>query len=255
VNPGRKLFHAVLEQASLSTLRVCTCGGGPLAPSVFRKYNQLGIDFVQGYGLTETSPIIALNPVEHYKETSVGKVVPQVDMKILNPDERGIGEVIVKGPVVMKGYFEMPEETAASFTPEGYLKTGDLGYLDGANYLYLTGRAKNLIVTAGGKNVYPEEIENEFQLYDEIEQILVRGFVRDKKLKDEGIEALVYPNREAFKDQAGAALSTGAISSRIEAIISEVNQRLLSYQKIEKFNMLDEPMEMTTTKKIKRDMV
>jgi long-chain acyl-CoA synthetase len=252
VNPGKKLFHAVLEQASLSTLRVCICGGGPLAPSVFRKYNQLGIDFVQGYGLTETSPIIALNPVIHYKETSVGKVVPQVDMKILNPDERGIGEVIVKGPVVMKGYFEMPEETAASFTAEGYLKTGDLGYLDSENYLYLTGRGKNLIVTEGGKNVYPEEIENEFQLFDEIDQILVQGFVQDKKLKIEGIEALVYPNIEAFKGTNGAAQSGEAIKARIEDIIGQVNLRLLSYQKIERFTVLDEPMEMTTTRKIKR---
>ncbi|MDR1444248.1 MAG: AMP-binding protein [Treponema sp.] len=253
VNPGKKIFHAILEQASLSTLRVCVCGGGPLAPSVFRKYNQLGIDFVQGYGLTETSPIINLNPTTHYKEASVGKVVPQADMKILNPDERGIGEVIVKGPMVMKGYYEMPEETAASFTADGYLKTGDLGYLDDEQYLYLTGRAKNMIVTDGGKNVYPEEIENEFQLFDEIEQILVRGFVRDKKMKIEGIEALVYPNFEVFKDSGGAVKGKEEIKSRIEGIIAEVNQRLLSYQKIERITILDEPMEMTTTKKIKRD--
>jgi long-chain acyl-CoA synthetase len=166
-----------------------------------------------------------------------------------------VGEVIVKGPVVMKGYFEMPGETAAAFTADGYLKTGDLGYLDDENYLYLTGRAKHTIVTAGGKNVYPEEIENEFQLYDEIEQILVRGFVQDKKMKVEGIEALVYPNGEALKDQAGAALSGEAVKFRIEAIIGEVNQRLLSYQKIERVIILDKPMEMTTTKKIKRDTV
>jgi long-chain acyl-CoA synthetase len=255
VNPGKKIFHAVLDQASLSTLRVCICGGGPLAPSVFRKYNQLGIDFVQGYGLTETSPIINLNPITHYKETSVGKVVPQADMKILNPDERGIGEVIVKGPMVMKGYYEMPEETAEAFTPDGYLKTGDLGYLDEENYLYLTGRAKNLIVTEGGKNVYPEEIENEFQLFDEIDQILVRGFVRDKKMKIELIEALVYPNAEAFKNPGGGMADKDAIKERIEKIIAEVNQRFLSYQKIQRVLILDEPMEMTTTKKIKRDAV
>jgi long-chain acyl-CoA synthetase len=253
VNPGKKIFHAILEQASLSTLRVCVCGGGPLAPSVFRKYNQLGIDFVQGYGLTETSPIINLNPITHYKETSVGRVVPRVDMKILNPDERGIGEVIVKGPMVMKGYYEMPEETAASFTPDGYLKTGDLGYLDDEQYLYLTGRAKNMIVTEGGKNVYPEEIENEFQLFDEIEQILVRGFVQDKKMKIEGIEALVYPNLEVLKDSGGAVMGKEEIRSRIEDIIAEVNQRLLPYQKIVRLVILEEPLEMTTTKKIKRD--
>jgi long-chain acyl-CoA synthetase len=253
VNPGKKIFHAVLEQASLSTLRVCVCGGGPLAPSVFRKYNQLGIDFVQGYGLTETSPIINLNPTTHYKEASVGKVVPQADMKILNPDDRGIGEVIVKGPMVMRGYYEMPEETAASFTPDGYLKTGDLGYLDDEQYLYLTGRAKNLIVTEGGKNVYPEEIENEFQLFDEIDQILIRGFVQDKKMKIEVIEALVYPNAEFFKSSDGIGMGKERIKSRIETIIAEVNQRLLPYQKIERITILDEPMEMTTTKKIKRD--
>jgi long-chain acyl-CoA synthetase len=255
INPGKKIFHAVLDKASLTTLRICICGGGPLAPSVFRKYNQLGIDFVQGYGLTETSPIINLNPVEHYKETSVGVTIPQVDMKVLNPDERGIGEIIVKGPMVMKGYYEKPEETAAAFTPDGYLKTGDLGYLDNENYLYLTGRAKNIIVTEGGKNVYPEEIENEFQLFDEIEQILVRGFVLDKKMKTEGIEALVYPNLDAFKDESGKMFEREHIKQRIDKIISQVNTRLLPYQKIEKTIILDEPMEMTTTKKIKRDRV
>ncbi|GHV43174.1 long-chain-fatty-acid--CoA ligase [Spirochaetia bacterium] len=251
VNPGKKMFHSILDAASLTTLRTCICGGGPLAPSVFKKYNQLGLDFVQGYGLTETSPIINLNPVDHYKETSVGKVIPQVDMKILDPDERGIGEVILKGPVVMKGYFEMPEETAAAFTADGYLKTGDLGYLDSENYLYLTGRAKNMIVTEGGKNVYPEEIENEFQLFEEIDQILIRGFMLDKKMKTEGIEALVYPSPDFYK----ADTPKDTIKTRINAIISEVNLRLLPYQRITKTTILDEPMEMTTTKKIKRDGV
>lgn len=256
VNPGKKMFHSVLDAASLTTLRTCICGGGPLAPSVFKKYNQLGLDFVQGYGLTETSPIINLNPVDHYKETSVGKVIPQVDMKVLDPDERGVGEIIVKGPVVMQGYFEMPEETAAAFTPDGYLKTGDLGYLDSENYLYLTGRAKNMIVTGGGKNVYPEEIENEFQLFEEIDQILVRGFVLEKKSKEEHIEALVYPTQEFFAASNGkSAASKEQIKARIEAIISEVNQRLLPYQRIERTVVLEKEMEMTTTKKIKRDAV
>ncbi|MCL2479554.1 MAG: AMP-binding protein [Treponema sp.] len=255
VNPGKKIFHAILDQASLATVRVCICGGGPLAPSVFKKFNEMGIDFVQGYGLTETSPIINLNPIEHYKETSVGLAFPGVDMKIIDPDERGVGEVVVKGPMVMKGYYNMPKETAEAFTPDGYLKTGDLGYMDNENYLYLTGRAKNVIVTDGGKNVYPEEIENEFQLFDEIDQIMIRGFVKDKKLKIEGIEALVYPNPEFFRDPAGKAISKDETKKKIDAIINEVNQRLLPYQKINQSVILDEPMEMTTTKKIKRGAV
>jgi long-chain acyl-CoA synthetase len=250
VNPGKKMFGAILNQASLGTIRICISGGGPLAPSVFRKYNQLGIDFVQGYGLTETSPIINLNPIEHYKETSVGKVIPGIEMKILDPDERGVGEVALKGPVVMQGYFEKPAETAECFTSDGFFKTGDLGYLDNENYLYLTGRAKNVIVTEGGKNVYPEEIENEFQLFEEIEQILIRGFVSDKKTKSESIEALVFPNLDYFKN-AGANLKK-EIASRISGIVADVNKRLLPYQKIEKTTLLDEALEMTTTKKIKR---
>jgi len=249
-NPGKKMFKTILDKASLTSIRICISGGGPLAPSVFRKYNQLGIDFVQGYGLTETSPIIAINPIEQYKETSVGRSCPGVDMKILNPDDRGVGEVIVKGPMVMIGYYNMPEETAAAFTPDGYLKTGDLGYIDNEGYLYLTGRAKNMIVTEGGKNVYPEEIENEFQLYEEIEQILIRGYVMDQKMKSESIEALVYPNPE-YKEN-GISLSTEAMEKRIKSIIKEVNDKLQSYQKISKTEILDKPMEMTTTKKIKR---
>ncbi|MCL2601239.1 MAG: AMP-binding protein [Treponema sp.] len=252
VNPGKKVFGAVLEKASLSTIRICISGGGPLAPSVFRTFNQMGIDFVQGYGLTETSPIIALNPVEHYKETSVGKVIPQADIKIHEPDAQGIGEIIVKGPMVMKGYYNMGTETEAVFTADGYLKTGDLGYLDGEKYLYLTGRCKNVIVTEGGKNVYPEEIENEFQLFfNEIDQILVRGYMADEKMKKEGIEALIHPNPE-LKNQSGQPYSASELKAMMEKIVLGVNQQLLPYQKIDRVTVLDKPMEMSSTKKIKR---
>jgi long-chain acyl-CoA synthetase len=165
--------------------------------------------------------------------------------------------------MVMQGYFELPEETAAIFTPDGFLKTGDVGYLDDEMYLYLTGRAKNMIVTEGGKNVYPEEIENEFQLYEEIDQILIRGFELDKKMKTEGIEALVYPNPEfpwngataGESPAGGGGPDKAAVTARINAIIAEVNQRLLPYQKIARISVLEERMEETTTKKIKRDAV
>jgi len=251
VNPGKKIFHSVLEKASLSTIRVCIAGGGPLASSVFRKFNQMGIDFVQGYGLTETSPIINLNPIEHYKEESVGKIVPQVDMQIRNKGERGIGEIVVKGPMVTQGYFERPDLTAESFTEDGYFKTGDLGYLDSENYLYLTGRAKNVIVTEGGKNVFPEEIENKFQLYGQIDQILVRGYLMDQKMKKEGIEALIYPNPE-LKKEDGQPYSREELQAMMDGIIAEVNQGLHLYQKIGRNVILDKPMEMSSTKKIKR---
>jgi len=247
INPGKIIFRSVLDKASLTTIRICISGGGPLAPAVFRTYNQLGIDFVQGYGLTETSPILALNPVEHYKETSVGKLIPGVEARILEPDAEGRGEIAVKGSMVMQGYFRAPEETAKVFTEDGWFRTGDVGWLDAEDYLYLTGRAKSLIVTEGGKNVYPEEIENRFQLYEEVEQVLVRGWVPDAATAAEEIEALVYPSEDWSRDRDPAE-----VRRRVEAIVAEVNEGLLPYQRISRTRVLERALEMTTTKKVKR---
>lgn len=257
-NPGKVIFRTVLDKASLSTLRIAISGGGPLAASVFRVYNELGIDFIQGYGLTETSPIVALNPKENFKIDSVGRYFPPfMEMKILNPDEKGVGEVAIKGPMVMLGYYNMPEETAEVFTDDGWFKTGDLGWIDDEYYLYLCGRAKNMIVTEGGKNVYPEEIENSFQLYfNSIEQLTVRGYVIDATTKSEAIEALVYPADELLKTlnvMRGTPESVDAVRLAIEEIVAKVNKTLQPYQRIEKVTIIPEPLEMTTTRKVKRN--
>ncbi|OQY30981.1 MAG: long-chain fatty acid--CoA ligase [Spirochaetaceae bacterium 4572_59] len=242
VNPGKKMFKGLLSKLSLDTNRICICGGGPLPASTFKMFNQLGIDFVQGYGLTETSPIVALNPKEAYKESSVGKMIPGTETLILDPDENGCGEIAIKGSMVMKGYYNNEEATREVLMEDGFLHTGDVGYLDSDNYLYLTGRAKSMIVTEGGKNVFPEEIEDKFQLFDEVDQIMIRGFLLDEKMKVEAIEALIYPgeNPETIPEE------------RFQEIIDEVNHGLKPYQKIHRFIVLDEAMEMTTTKKIKR---
>ena len=255
INPGKKMFGFLLKKLSLETNRICICGGGPLPASTFSMFNQLGIDFVQGYGLTETSPIVALNPIEHYKEASVGAVVPGADMKIFDPDDEGSGEIYIKGPMVMQGYYKNQEATKAAFTEDGWFKSGDVGYLDDENYLYLTGRKKSLIVTEGGKNVFPEEIEDHFQLDDEIEQVLVRGYVLDEKMKTEGIEVLIYPNEEALKkvfEKSGEKETLESTRKVFGRIVDRVNREVLPYKRISKLTILDEPMEMTTTKKIKR---
>ncbi len=257
VNIGSKLFKSILDKASLSSVRIAISGGGPLAPKVCRAYNEFGIDFVQGYGLTETSPIIALNPKEHFKIASVGRFfAPYMEMKILDPDEKGIGEVAVKGPMVMKGYYNMIEETAKVLSPDGWFKTGDLGWLDKEGYLYLYGRAKNLIVTSGGKNVFPEEIENMFQLYyNEIEQVTAVGYIAHEGELDEEVEALVYPADELYKKLnvlRGTMSGDSAVQKEIDKIIETVNKRLLPYQRITKTTYLSAPLEMTTTKKVKR---
>lgn len=250
VNPGKKMFSFLLKQASLEHIRICISGGGPLAPSTFRQFNQLGIDFVQGYGLTEASPMLALNPVENYKETSVGKVIAQVDMKILNKDSDGIGDIIVKGPNIMTGYYKQENATQKAFTEDGYLKTGDVGYLDKDNYLYLTGRKASLIVTEGGKNVYPEELEDAFQFYDEYEQILIKGYLKNKETLSEGIEVVFYPTEEFSSGKTPLE-----IKSRFQEIVKEVNKTFQSYKIIDVVHVVKEPMAMTTTKKIKRTEV
>ncbi|MGP1439659.1 MAG: AMP-binding protein [Treponema sp.] len=257
VNIGKKIFKSILDKASLASIRIAISGGGPLSPSVFKAFNEFGIDFVQGYGLTETSPIIALNPKEHFKIESVGKYFyPHMDMKIVNPDENGIGEIYVRGPMVMKGYYLMSEATSEVITEDGYLKTGDLGYLDNEKYLYLCGRAKNMIVTSGGKNVFPEEIENMFQMYyNQIDQITAQGYHANKDDLDESVEVLVYPSEELYKSLSltrGKVEDDEIVQKEITNIIRTVNKKLLTYQKITKTTFLKEPLEMTTTKKVKR---
>ncbi len=256
VNVGKKMFKAILDKASIGSLRVAICGGGPLASSVFKKYQEFGLDFVQGYGLTETSPIIALNPIEHFKIESVGAFFEgYMDMRIADPDEDEVGEVQVKGPMVMKGYYNMPEETAKVFTEDGWFKTGDLGRMDSEGYLILCGRAKNMIVTEGGKNVYPEEIENAFQLVNEIEQITVTGFIEDKAKKSEKIEALIYPSDYAYQKVSGTrgnATDDAKVKELVANEVEKINKKQASYAKIAKITILEKPLEMTTTKKVKR---
>lgn len=256
-NIGKTLFKSVLEKANLTTLRIAISGGGPLSKEVFRAYNEFGIDFVQGYGLTETSPIIALNPKEHFKIESVGSYFhPYMEMKILDPDENGRGEICAKGPMIMQGYYNMPEETAAVLSEDGWFRTGDIGWLDDEKYLYLCGRAKNLIVTSGGKNVYPEEIENAFQMhYNDIEQITVMGYHPENDLTSEEIEVLIYPTDELYKTlnlDRGTPAGDSAAYKRMAAIVDIVNKELLPYQRITKITLLNKPLEMTTTKKVKR---
>ncbi len=256
VNVGKKMFGFLLKNLSLENNRICISGGGPLPASTFKMFNQLGIDFVQGYGLTETSPITHLNPIEAYIETSVGKKVPGVEVKIVDPDSDGNGIIFLKGPMVMQGYYKNPEATA-EVLEDGWLNTGDVGYQDSEGYLYLTGRAKNLIVTEGGKNVFPEEIEDYFQLYGEIETICVLGYLIDKKSKSEGIRALIYP-AQAYSDQMEKEHGEAAkakIAERMDAIVAEVNRKLQSYKKITRTTVVDEPLEMTSTKKVKRFIV
>jgi long-chain acyl-CoA synthetase len=250
INPFRNFFNKkLLSKVGFDHNRILICGAGPLSPKVFHQYQQLGLDFIQGYGLTEASPILALNPISKFKIHSVGKIFELVDAKILNPDSNGVGEIAVKGPNICQGYYKDEENTKKLFDEDGWMKTGDLGYLDKENYLYLKGRAKNIIVTEGGKNVYPEEIEDLFQLHPQVDQVLVRGYQEKKDVPAECIEAVIYPSEDYFKEKKDK------INEEMDEVIKLVNKELSGYKKIGKVTIVDKPMVMTSTKKIKRNLV
>ena len=251
INIGKKMFSFLLKNLSLDTNRICICGGGPLPASTFKMFNQLGIDFVQGYGLTETSPITHLNPTYAYIESSVGKKIPGCEVKIVDPDSDGNGLIYIKGPMVMKGYYKNEEATKEVLSADGWLNTGDVGHEDDKGYLYLTGRAKSVIVTDGGKNVFPEEIEDHFQLFDEIDQICIIGYLQNKETKAEGIRAIIYPSDAARKTYK----SEEDLKKRMDEIVSAVNKEIQSYKKITRVDISSSPLPMTSTKKIKRNEV
>ena len=248
MNLGKKIFgNMLLSKISLDKMRLCICGGGPLPASTFKQFNQLGIDFVQGYGLTETSPIININPIEVYIEESVGIPIPGVEEKIVSPDEDGNGIIYVRGPQVMKGYYKNDEATEEVLSSDGWLNTGDVGHIDSNGFLYLTGRAKSIIVTEGGKNVFPEEIEDKFQLFNEIEQCCIIPYMINKEMKTEGIRMVIYPT-EAYLKEHGMEET----SRHMEEVVESVNKDLQSYKKITMVTVVDQPLPMTSTKKVKR---
>lgn len=248
INIGKRMFGFLLKKVSFETNRICISGGGPLPPETSEGFNKLGIDFVQGYGLTETSPILTLDPIFDYNPKSIGKPLTFVQIKFDSPDSQGNGEICVKGPMLMKGYYKNPQATVEVIDSEGWLHTGDIGYQDKDGFVYLTGRAKNIIVTEGGKNIFPEEIEDHFQLYFDIEQICVLGYTADSSKKSEGVAAVIYPSKECRR----AITDKEQMQKHMEEIVEVVNKDLLPYKRIRRIIIADEEMEMSSTKKIKR---
>lgn len=251
-NIGKKLFGFLLEKLSFENVRLCISGGGPLPASTFRMFNELGLDFVQGYGLTEASPITHVNPVEAFRTESVGKQLFGEEVKIVDPDSDGNGLIFIKGPMVMQGYYKNREATEEVLSSDGWLNTGDVGHLDSDGYLYLTGRKKNVIVTDGGKNVFPEEVEDPFQLYDDIEQICVIGYISDKALKKEELMAIILPSKSCIERFAD---DRTRIEAHINSIVDSVNRDVPSYKRITRVEVVYESLPLTGTKKVKRGEV
>ncbi len=244
----RKIF-AQIHSSLGNNISLFIAGGAAINPEVIRDYEALGIPMIQGYGMTENAPIIAVNRDYYSKADSVGKPLPGTEVKIINQDEDGIGEIICKGPSVMIGYYDDPEATAEVIR-DGWLYTGDYGRFDDEGFLYICGRKKNVIVTKNGKNIFPEEIEQLLAEQPYIEEVLVYGKL-DSRDGDLVVKAEVYPAYKIIEEEHGEVTEEG-IRGIIKDAIEEVNDKMPGYKRVKRFKIREEEFEKTTTRKIKR---
>ncbi len=253
---SKKLIFKELHKNFGGNIRAFIVGGAAADPSVAKGLREFGFNFIQGYGLTETSPILALNRFEAFKDNAAGVPLPNVEIKIIDTDENGIGEILAKGGNVMLGYYKNKELTD-SVIIDGWFHTGDLGIIDDDGFLHISGRKKNVIITKNGKNVFPEEIEDALLLNTFIKEVLVYA---DKNTKedDDVIAAQIVPDHESFiemSEKNNVQITSDIIKLTIGEAIKQVNKTLPSYKQVRKFTIRDNEFEKTTTQKIKRYLV
>ncbi|WP_227018170.1 AMP-dependent synthetase/ligase [Sinanaerobacter chloroacetimidivorans] len=232
-------------------MKVIICGGAAIDPNILQGIRDFGVNAVQGYGLTECAPICALNPDKYPKNDAAGYIPPGFGIKIHEPDpETGIGEICARGGNVMLGYYNNPE-ASAEVLKDGWFHTGDLGYLDEDNFVHITGRIKNVIITKNGKNVYPEEIENYIGRIPYVSESLIWG-----KDSEETGETLIFASIRADYDEVKEVLGENYTDEQVEALIwkeiDKLNTDLPFFKRIKKIDVRKEEFEKTTGKKIKR---
>ena len=254
VDIKKKVFAEIYENLG-GNMRFIVSAAAPIDPKIGKWIQDIGITFLQGYGLTETAPIAALTPEFDTKVGSAGKAVVCAELKIDNPNENGEGEVLIKSETLMIGYYEDKEATdeVIKIDSEGnrWFHSGDVGYLDDDGFLYITGRSKNVIVTQNGKNIYPEEIELMLGNIPEIKECMVYGKEVEGQ-KELVISAKVIPNLEKIEEEHGKELSDEQIHDIIWEKIKEVNHKLTSYKAIKNLEIKKDEFVKTTTMKIKR---
>ncbi|MHC1696133.1 MAG: long-chain fatty acid--CoA ligase [Eubacteriales bacterium] len=250
VDIRRKLFAEILDSFGGRLVKIIS-GGAPLRPELVAGFRSFGIDLSQGYGITECSPLVAVC-MRGYKcnPASAGYPVPQCEVKIDKSENEQTGEILVRGENVMLGYINNPEATAEVMTPDGFFRTGDIGYLDELGYLYITGRKKNVIVLTNGKNVFPEEIEEHLGNCELIKECAVVG--RTQSDGNVVITALIFPDLEKLIDKDGNAMSKDEIHALFKKEITHINKTLPSFKHIADFEIRDVEFEKNTSKKIKR---
>lgn len=235
-------------------LRTVICGGAAVDGDILDYFGNLGFRSVQGYGLTECSPVIALNPdsAKFINNKSAGYLFPLSECKIVDKDEDGCGEICFRGPTVMMGYYKDPERTAEAIDSDGWYHTGDLGYIDEQEYVYITGRKKSIIITGNGKNVYPEELEYYLQKSEYISESMVWGDETNENPTRRGIYATIRVNKEAIEDKFGTDYSKEQVTEFINREVDKANENLPLFKKITHVIIRDREFNKTTTHKILR---
>ncbi len=242
----RTLFKSVLAQLG-GKLEMVISGGAALRQDIIDTFDGIGVTLLNGYGITECAPLVSCNRNKLQKRGSVGLPIKDEIVRIADPDENGEGEICVKGPNVMSGYYKDPEATAAVFDADGFFHTGDYGKLDDEGWLYITGRLKNLIILSNGKNVYPEEIENEIAQVPGVEEVVVYagegGALKNKEL----IVAEIFPNEDKMR-----SMGIEDPLAYFNAEIKKINTRMVSYKAVNHVKLRAEEFPKNTTRKIQR---
>ncbi len=253
IRAGKVLFKSVAAQLGLERLRFFVSGGGPIAKEIIDGMEALGLPTYQGYGLSEHSPVVSSCCPPANRPGSVGLPLVNAKVRIAEPDANGNGEILVRGPSVMAGYLGMPEKTAEVLDADDWLHTGDIGMLDADGYLFITGRLKNIIVTSGGKNIYPEEIENLLSASPLLAEAVVIG-KRDAQGGEEP-HAIVHPNMEAIaamEKERGSAFDDEELRRLIGAEVRRCTAGIAAYKTPRTYEVSREELPKTSTAKVKR---
>lgn len=228
-------------------------GGAALDPAIANGMTKFGLSIYQGYGITETAPIISAEQPGARRPGTIGRLLERVEVRIDGPDDEGVGEIVVKGPNVMQGYYKNPQATAEVLV-DGWYRTGDLGFFSSDGFLTISGRVKNLIVTPNGKNVYPEEVENELLKSAFIAEVMVYG--HRVGTSSEEIHAIIYPEQEALDNQCRidgcGRMSEADVEALLRVEVQKASNGLADYKRVRKFTIREDEFPKTTTRKIKR---
>lgn len=245
----KKVFKDIHDMLG-GNIKLLISGAASLDKEIEEKYRNLGLNLVQGYGLTETSPVIGIGTNKYHKVGSIGKTVPSVEAKVVDCNKEGIGELIVKGPNIMLGYYQNEEATKKAIV-DGWFYTGDLARIDEEGYIFICGRKKNVIVLKNGKNIYPEEMENLINKIEGVEE----SFIYGKQLSSDKENIKIYAKivyDEGVVKNAYKVQSKEEIHKEIANKIREINSLMPKYKAIRGFSLTKEPLIKTTTNKLKR---